>query len=336
MFWFVYVFELTRNKLQFVTRWKHLIRSTLRLLLLLSSQMSGESRTDLLNWLNATLNLNYTKVEQLGTGAAYCQILDSIYLDVPMGKVKFDATKEYEYLNNFKVLQSSFLKHKISKTIPVERLIKCKFQDNLEFFQWVRKFWKENKDESEYDSNSRRKYMPPANSNSNSTRPSRSSSAVALNNGASVRRSVSSSSSNSTSGVLPRASSRIGSTSSKPTSRVSSLSNGNAAINAELQNELNATKTRLAESENELLEYKTAVDALETERNFYFNKLREIEILTESTSDLLKDESTVEQHPSLKEILLKVQEILYTTEEGFQVPDDITEAQDINMEEETF
>lgn len=295
--------------------------------------MSGESRVDLLNWLNATLNLNYTKVEQLGTGAAYCQIMDSIYLDVPMGKVKFDATKEYEYLNNFKVLQSSFLKHKISKTIPVERLIKCKFQDNLEFFQWIRKFWKENKDESEYDPNSRRKYMPPA----AATRTSRSSSTAALG-GTSSRRSVSSSSSNSiNAGVLPRASSRIAGVNSKPTSRVSSLSNGaNNSINTELQNELNGTKTRLAETENELLEYKTAVEALETERNFYFNKLREIEILTESTSELLKDESSVEQHPSLKEILLKVQEILYTTEEGFQVPDDTTEVQDINMEEETF
>ena len=25
--------------------------------------------------------------------------------------------------------------------IPVERLIKCKFQDNLEFLQWLKKFW---------------------------------------------------------------------------------------------------------------------------------------------------------------------------------------------------
>ena len=25
--------------------------------------------------------------------------------------------------------------------IPVERLIKCKFQDNLEFLQWVKKYW---------------------------------------------------------------------------------------------------------------------------------------------------------------------------------------------------
>lgn len=37
------------------------------------------SRTDLLAWLNDLLQLNYTKVEQCGSGAAYCQILDSVY-----------------------------------------------------------------------------------------------------------------------------------------------------------------------------------------------------------------------------------------------------------------
>lgn len=37
------------------------------------------SRADLLAWLNELLQLNYTKVEQCGSGGAYCQILDSIY-----------------------------------------------------------------------------------------------------------------------------------------------------------------------------------------------------------------------------------------------------------------
>lgn len=37
------------------------------------------SRTELLGWLNELLALNYTKVEQCGTGAAYAQIIDSIY-----------------------------------------------------------------------------------------------------------------------------------------------------------------------------------------------------------------------------------------------------------------
>ena len=39
----------------------------------------GESRTELIAWLNELLQINYTKVEQCGTGAAYCQVIDSIF-----------------------------------------------------------------------------------------------------------------------------------------------------------------------------------------------------------------------------------------------------------------
>ena len=39
--------------------------------------------------------------------AALCQVFDSIYMDLPMSKVKFNATGEYAYVQNFKVLQSA-------------------------------------------------------------------------------------------------------------------------------------------------------------------------------------------------------------------------------------
>jgi RP/EB family microtubule-associated protein len=45
-------------------------------------------------------------------GAAYCQIMDSIFNDVHMSKVKFETKHEYEYVSNFKVLQHTFDKHK--------------------------------------------------------------------------------------------------------------------------------------------------------------------------------------------------------------------------------
>jgi hypothetical protein len=41
--------------------------------------------------------------------AALCQIFDSIYLDVPMSRVKFNVNTEYAYLQNFKILQSKYL-----------------------------------------------------------------------------------------------------------------------------------------------------------------------------------------------------------------------------------
>jgi hypothetical protein len=58
---------------------------------------------------------------------------------VPLAKVKFNAKHEYEYVANFKILQAAFDKHGIENAIPVTRLIKCKFQDNLEFLQWLKK-----------------------------------------------------------------------------------------------------------------------------------------------------------------------------------------------------
>lgn len=37
------------------------------------------SRTELIGWVNELLQINYTKVEQCGSGAAYVQVIDSIY-----------------------------------------------------------------------------------------------------------------------------------------------------------------------------------------------------------------------------------------------------------------
>ena len=39
----------------------------------------GESRGELIAWMNDLLQLGLTKVEQAGTGAPLCQIFDSIY-----------------------------------------------------------------------------------------------------------------------------------------------------------------------------------------------------------------------------------------------------------------
>lgn len=61
-------------------------------------------------------------------------------------------------------------------------------------------------------------------------------------------------------------------------------------------------------------EMKLTVDSLERERDFYYGKLREIEVLCQATES---EEKAV--------LVEKILDILYATEEGFAVPDESPE-----------
>ncbi|OBZ90858.1 Microtubule integrity protein mal3 [Choanephora cucurbitarum] len=266
----------------------------------------GESRTELLAWLNELLQTRYTKIEQAGTGAAYCQIFDSIYGDVPVGKVKFEAKLEYEYVNNYKILQNVFKKHKVDKIVPVDRLIKCKLQDNLEFMQWVKRFWDQNYPGGEYDALARRKGGAPS---------TRSSTTSTVSSGR-----VSSASKKATKTPAARSASRGG--------RTSVLDNHSASMIIDLNKQIS--------------ELKLTVDGLEKERDFYFNKLREIEIDVQENMEQLEiscaeTERNPEEHEAFP-VLQSIQTILYSTEEGFEVPPEDEEAKEeaLEYDDETF
>lgn len=76
--------------------------------------------------------------------------------DVPLKKVNFSARNEYEYVSNYKILQNAFDAHGVPNHIPVDRLIKCKFQDNMEFLQWLKKYWDGHWTGMDYDAVGRR------------------------------------------------------------------------------------------------------------------------------------------------------------------------------------
>lgn len=100
------------------------------------------SKNELLNWVNDLLQLHITKVEQMASAAAYCQIFDIMYPNsIPMNKVNWLAQYDHEFVGNYKLLQAGFDKQNIHKHIDVEKLIKAKYQDNLEFFQWFKRFF---------------------------------------------------------------------------------------------------------------------------------------------------------------------------------------------------
>lgn len=71
---------------------------------------------------------------------------------------------------------------------------------------------------------------------------------------------------------------------------------------------------------------KVSVDSLERERDFYFGKLRDVEVLVqERLADLARalDEAGGEDKSGAAETetLKQIQGVLYQTEEGFELPD---------------
>lgn len=311
--------------------------------LLHQAMVVGESRTELLQWLNSTLQLDYSKVEQCGTGAAYCQIMDSIYGGVPMMKVKFGANlSDYDARNNMKILQAAFNKHHISKQIEVERLIKCRLQDNLELLQWFKRHWMENKDvNTEYDASAQRRSGSSTSiasgSGPSSRRSTMGSSVVTRTPGS--RRVSSSSSGTSVGGanigtisvqkrrvVLGGPGGSVGAFGGSSGAGIGTGAGSRNITPTETARQLAEMARELENACDELGEAKILIDSLETERNFYFNKLREIEILTQNIQDQYnKDDETAMDVKlmSVLDVIGQIQEILYLTEKGFEVQDSI-------------
>lgn len=117
------------------------------------------SRTDIILWINTLLKLKLHCIEQLGTGAVHCQLLDYYFPgSLSMGKVSWKAKTSWEFVSNFKVLQQGFDNLGLKKKIDVEKLTLAKYQDNLEFAQWIKRFCDVNGStpEEEYDGPKRR------------------------------------------------------------------------------------------------------------------------------------------------------------------------------------
>lgn len=241
------------------------------------------SRTELVEWVNDKLQLNYSKVENLCSGAAYCQFMDCLFPGcIMIKKVKFDAKQDYQYIDNFKLLQNSFKKKGVDKVIPVERLCKGRFQDNFEFAQWFKKFHDANtaSNEVDYDPVGRRSGKAVANSSA----------------GASPAK--------------PKSSARKAPVTSAAKSTVSSRPSPARAPASKSSASSTQANGQIEELSTRVTELQLTIDGLEKERDFYFGKLRDIEIMCQQPE--------VEGIPIVDEIL----KILYQTEDGFEVPDD--------------
>ena len=98
-----------------------------------------------------------SKIEQCATGAVYCMVIDKIYPGTfNMSKVNWQAKFDYQYMDNYKILNIAFKKNGIQKVLDVDKLIKAKYQDNLELCQWLKKYYDLHYSGTEYDPVARR------------------------------------------------------------------------------------------------------------------------------------------------------------------------------------
>ena len=238
-------------------------------------------RGEIINWINTLLKLEITKIEQTCSGAIACQIIDAISPgSVPMHKVSWTAKHDYEYVANYKILQQVFVKLGLKKEIEVEKLIKGKYQDNLEFMQWIKRYYDMNANPSiVYDAVAKRKSAPAT----NAQKPKRPAAPL------------------TTKDVMPSAKKALMAKENKMvvgTSAAPAL--GVAPVVCVKSDEL--TK--------EISGLKNTNAALQKERDFYFGKLRDLEIL-------------VHFHEKEKTPLVEcIEKILYATEDDKIVIDD--------------
>ena len=99
------------------------------------------SKNELLRWVQDTLQLDISFIEDLGSGSVYCQLVDAWYKGaVPMSKVNWNAKFEYEFMANLKLFQQALERIGVTKKVELTRLVKARHQDNLEMIQWLKRF----------------------------------------------------------------------------------------------------------------------------------------------------------------------------------------------------
>ncbi|KAF7682546.1 Protein BIM1 [Astathelohania contejeani] len=107
--------------------------------------MIMQSKSQLLNWINDLLHTNIKSIAELGKGVEYNEIFSIIHSDYPISQINRNPKTELDYFHNLKLLQSFMFRKDIRTSFPIEKMVKCRMQDNLEFTQWLYKYYKNNK-----------------------------------------------------------------------------------------------------------------------------------------------------------------------------------------------
>merc|ERR1712227_514356 len=167
----------------------------------------------------------------------------------------------------------AFSSLKIDRFIEVDKLIRAKYQDNLEFMQWFKRYFELNVPmQYEYDPAERRKLA----------KGGKNAKSVLSSSGSSSARVASSTTKRS---VVPerKSSSEVGA-SRKP---IASRPKSSSTVDVELQKKFETLSTNHTQLQS-------VVEGLEKERDFYFSKLAQMEELLQKVKEEKKDSLTEE------------------------------------------
>jgi microtubule-associated protein, RP/EB family len=258
-------------------------------------------RRDIMDFINNTLDLRLAKVEDTASGCVACQLLDMMFPNVvPMSKVNWSANKDFEYVANYKILQTGFTKLSIDRHIDVDRLITGKYMDNLEFMQWFKRYFELTvSDVSGYDCIGQR---------------SKGKGGAAMACGASKKSSVPTAvraakpqpPAAPAAVVVKRTVTAAPPQAPSPPTHDNHSSHANSELNAKMEAliaENEKLKAAEEEGQNSLNDLRHEMDGLERERDFYFDKLRDIEVIFQEIEDKGETSET---------------KILYATQDGFE------------------
>jgi RP/EB family microtubule-associated protein len=245
-------------------------------------------KKEILAWINDLLSLNLPRIEDTASGAVACQIVDACYPgSIKLSKVNFNAKQEYEFIQNYKVLQDAFDKLNIPKHIEVQKLVRAKYQDNLELMQWMKAFYDGNYNQSagKYDAVGRRTKAGKGGAKGAVAGPSRIAVAKEVKEAPIKPEPVSVSRSVAREEVPIKEKENLKVKSNAPSKRTEATNGELAEVNAKYADTLSKN-----EELNKLnAELSLMVDGLEKERDFYFGKLRDIEIFLQSLEGKAED-----------------------------------------------
>ena len=310
-----------------------------------------------------------------------------------MSKVNWSAKSSHEYVGNYKLLQKAFTKNKVQRYVDVDKLIRGKYQDNLEFCQWLKAFFDMQNGgvgREDYDpvavrakgkggktvpagggagkssSNSRARGAPVRTSSSMSSSSGGrkapvvgkarigSSSATTTTTAAraapSPRRMASSSSATSTTSSAAARSSRPGrerpvstqkentsatnlpATSRKSTTPAVAATSSSVSNTAQVQKykeEITNLKSQNTNLQTQLTqlqllstELEMNLSTVETERDFYFEKLRGIEVMLQVYKEQEEERGDSDGGEMMKRVIDKIFKVMYAAAEDNVVVDD--------------